>query len=289
MHTLPPEDLVTFARCPQGESRFGGWRQALTARPACRGGGGPGCGEAGHSRLVLGRGGQGRAGLAASHPPPPRPVGVAPRGVRAGPTRELPASGPGLGPRADSHCPPAAHQRGGGPQGRPGVARRAQARPCAAEGALGTRSRASAPLPRAAVDAPPPGGIACSGFEDATKPNSSSTAEAQRGDAFTRSGPRAPPGASWTPATRRCPWLKTASPGGALLPAASATSAQKAAGALSGTHSSGNLWRGRRNNCRLFDLLFLPTGLCESTVIIEFFRGGPCAVHYSERFLTLVP
>lgn len=72
MHTLPPEDLVTFARCPQGESRFGGWRQALTARPACRGGGGPGCGEAGHSRLVLGRGGQGRAGLAASHPPPPR-------------------------------------------------------------------------------------------------------------------------------------------------------------------------------------------------------------------------
>lgn len=119
MHTLPPEDLVTFARCPQGESRFGGWRQALTARPACRGGGGPGCGEAGHSRLVLGRGGQGRAGLAASHPPPPRPVGVAPRGVRAGPTRELPASGPGLGPRADSHCPPAAHQRGGGPQGWP--------------------------------------------------------------------------------------------------------------------------------------------------------------------------
>lgn len=172
-------------------------------------GGGPQSAGAGE-----GRAGQGRAG---SEPPPPCPVGVAPRGVRAGPTRELPASGPGLGPRADSHCPPAAHQRGGGPQGRPGVARRAQARPCAAEGALGTRSRASAPLPRAAVDAPPPGGIACSGFEDATKPNSSSTAEAQRGDAFTRSGPRAPPGASWTPATRRCPWLKTASPGGALL------------------------------------------------------------------------
>lgn len=69
MHTLPPEDLLTFARCPQGESRFGGWRQALTARPAWqrRGrprvrGGGPQSAGAGE-----GRAGQGRAG---SKPPP---------------------------------------------------------------------------------------------------------------------------------------------------------------------------------------------------------------------------
>lgn len=121
MHTLPPEDLVTFARCPQGESRFGGWRQALTAGPACRGGGGPGCGEAGHSRLVLGRGGQGRAGLAASHPPPAprwcRPsggaggphAGAASVRPRARPPRgqPLPASRP-----SERQRPPGAPRRG---------------------------------------------------------------------------------------------------------------------------------------------------------------------------------
>lgn len=147
MHTLPPEDLVTFARCPQGESHFGGWRQALTARPACRGGGGPGCGEAGHSRLVLGRGGQGRAGLAASHPPPAPLVsplggcGRAPRG-----SCQRPAQGSAPARTATARQPPIreAEAPRGAPAWRGGRRRvRAQQRaPSAREAGRAPRYRA---------------------------------------------------------------------------------------------------------------------------------------------------
>lgn len=148
MHTLPPEDLVTFARCPQGESRFGGWRQALTAGPACRGGGGPGCGEAGHSRLVLGRGGQGRAGLAASHPPHHAPLvsplggcGRAPRG-----SCQRPAQGSAPARTATARQPPIreAEAPRGAPAWRGGRRRvRAQQRaPSAREAGRAPRYRA---------------------------------------------------------------------------------------------------------------------------------------------------